>query len=73
MRDQLKAARVGALVFVSLVAAFFVYRAVDETSQRGTGYRVHAMFDDAQGLITKSRVTIAGITVAVAASMPPGR
>jgi phospholipid/cholesterol/gamma-HCH transport system substrate-binding protein len=63
MRDQLKAARVGALVFVSLVAAFFVYRAVDETSQRGTGYRVYALFDDAQGLITKSRVTIAGITV----------
>lgn len=63
MRDKLKAARVGALVFVSLLAAFLTYRAVDETSQRGEGYRVYALFDDAQGLITKSRVTIAGITV----------
>lgn len=63
MRDQLKAARVGALVVAALVAAFLVYRAVDESSSRGGGYRVYALFDDAQGLITKSRVTIAGITV----------
>ncbi|MDQ3031742.1 MAG: MlaD family protein [Myxococcota bacterium] len=63
MRDQLKAARVGALVVAALILAFVVYRAVDETSQRGEGYRVYALFDDAQGLITKSRVTIAGITV----------
>ncbi|AKF06375.1 MlaD family protein [Sandaracinus amylolyticus] len=63
MRDQLKAARVGALVVAALVAAFLVYRAVDESSTRGGGYRVYALFNDAQGLITKSRVTIAGITV----------
>ncbi|UJR81007.1 MlaD family protein [Sandaracinus amylolyticus] len=63
MRDQLKAARVGALVVAALVAAFLVYRAVDESSSRGGGYRVYALFNDAQGLITKSRVTIAGITV----------
>lgn len=63
MRDQLKAARVGALVVAALIAAFLVYRAVDESSQRGDGYRVYALFGDAQGLITKSRVTIAGITV----------
>lgn len=63
MRDQLKAARVGALVVAALVAAFFLYTLVDESSSRGEGYRVFAIFDDAQGLITKSRVTIAGITV----------
>lgn len=63
MGDQLKAARVGALVVAALVAAFGVYRTVDESSSRGEGYRVHAIFDDAAGLITKSRVTIAGITV----------
>lgn len=63
MRDQLKAARVGALVIVALIAAFVVYRLVDETSTRGEGYRVYALFNDASGLITKSRVTIAGITV----------
>lgn len=63
MRDQLKAARVGALVVAALIAAFFVYTLVDETSSRGEGYRVYALFDDASGLITKSRVTIAGIGV----------
>jgi phospholipid/cholesterol/gamma-HCH transport system substrate-binding protein len=63
MRDQLKAARVGALVVAALIAAFFVYRLVDESSSRGDGYRVYALFGDAQGLITKSRVTIAGINV----------
>jgi hypothetical protein len=30
MRDQMKAARVGALVVAALVAAFLVYRMVDE-------------------------------------------
>lgn len=63
MRDQLKAARVGALVVAALIAAFLVYRAVDESSSHSDGYAVCARFEDAQGLITKSRVTIAGITV----------
>lgn len=63
MRDRLKAARVGALVVAALLCAFVVYRMVDETSTRGRGYRVYAIFENAQGLITKSRVTIAGIGV----------
>jgi phospholipid/cholesterol/gamma-HCH transport system substrate-binding protein len=63
MRDQINAAKVGALVVAALIAAFFLYRAVDETSARGEGYHVHALFRDASGLITKSRVTIAGIPV----------
>jgi phospholipid/cholesterol/gamma-HCH transport system substrate-binding protein len=63
MRDQVKAARVGALVVAALIAAVLVYRLVDERSSRGDGYRVYALFNDAQGLITKSRVTIAGIRV----------
>jgi phospholipid/cholesterol/gamma-HCH transport system substrate-binding protein len=63
MQERLKAARVGALVVAALVAGFLVYRAVEERSSQGEGYRVYALFDDAQGLITKSRVTIAGITV----------
>ncbi len=63
MQDTIKAAKVGALVIVALLGAVFVYRAVDEASSSGRGYRVYAMFEDAQGLIPKSRVTIAGINV----------
>lgn len=63
MRDQVNAAKVGALVIAALVAAFLLWRAVDETSARGHGYRVFARMHDASGLITKSRVTIAGIHV----------
>jgi phospholipid/cholesterol/gamma-HCH transport system substrate-binding protein len=50
-------------VLLALAAAFALYRAVDERSAGGDGYRVHAIFDDASGLVTKSRVTIAGISV----------
>lgn len=63
MRDNIQAAKVGGLVLVALVVAFLFYRAVDERSTRGDGYRLHAFFRDASGLITKSRVTIAGIGV----------
>lgn len=63
LKETVQAAKVGALVVGVLVLAFFFYRAVDESSTRGDGYHVHATFADAQGLITKSRVTIAGISV----------
>jgi phospholipid/cholesterol/gamma-HCH transport system substrate-binding protein len=63
VRDRIQAAKVGALVLIALAAAFLLYRAVDERSAGGDGYRVYAMFDDASGLVTKSRVTVAGISV----------
>lgn len=50
-------------MLIALAAAFLLYRAVDERSAGGDGYRVYAVFDDASGLVTKSRVTIAGISV----------
>ncbi len=62
-KEVVAAAKVGALVVAALVAAFLLYRAVDETSSRGDGYRVYTLMGNAQGLITKSRVTIAGISV----------
>jgi phospholipid/cholesterol/gamma-HCH transport system substrate-binding protein len=46
-----------------LVAALVVWRLVDERSGSQSGYRVCARFDNAHGLITKSRVTVAGISV----------
>ncbi len=62
-KEVIQSAKVGALVVAALVAAFFLYRQVDETSARGSGYRVYTLLGNAQGLITKSRVTIAGISV----------
>jgi phospholipid/cholesterol/gamma-HCH transport system substrate-binding protein len=63
MRDTVRAARVGALVLAALVVGLMVWRQVDERSSTDEGYRVHALFDDASGLIAKSRVTVAGIPV----------
>ncbi len=63
MRDQINAAKVGALVVAAIVAAILLWRAVDESSAGGHGYRVFTRMNDASGLITKSRVTIAGIRV----------
>lgn len=62
-KEVIQSAKVGALVVAALVAAFLLYRQVDETSARGGGYRVYTLLGNAQGLITKSRVTIAGISV----------
>jgi phospholipid/cholesterol/gamma-HCH transport system substrate-binding protein len=63
MQDKVKAAKVGALLVAALVAAFVVWRLVDERSGTDEGYRVCARFANAHGLITKSRVTVAGIPV----------
>jgi phospholipid/cholesterol/gamma-HCH transport system substrate-binding protein len=63
MRDTWKAARVGLLVVLGALATFAVYRYVDERGAGGEGYMVYALFDDAQGLIPRSRVVIAGIPV----------
>ena len=63
MGDRVKAAKVGALVIAAVVAAFVIWRLVDERAGTDDGRRVCAVFDNAHGLITKSRVTIAGIPV----------
>lgn len=63
MGDSIKAAKVGALVLGILVASYGVFRFVDESAGGGDEYPVHAFFVDAQGLVQKSRVLIAGIQV----------
>ncbi|MCX7807636.1 MAG: MlaD family protein [Deltaproteobacteria bacterium] len=62
-KEIVQAAKVGTLVVFAVVAAYFLWRAVDEGSQTREGYRVYALLPNAQGLIPKSRVTIAGISV----------
>ena len=63
MGDLWKAARVGLMVLVGLGAVFFAYRYVQETAGGEEGMRAYALFDDAQGLIPKSQVVIAGIPI----------
>ncbi len=63
MRDTATAVKVGVLVVLVLLATYLVYRFVDENAGGGGTYGVYANFDDAQGLVEKSRVVIAGIQV----------
>ncbi|MBK8173647.1 MAG: MCE family protein [Sandaracinaceae bacterium] len=64
MRNSWTAAKVGLLVLIAVGASYGVYRLVDEQAGgSGDGYQVHAIFNDASGLVKKSRVVIAGIQV----------
>jgi phospholipid/cholesterol/gamma-HCH transport system substrate-binding protein len=63
MRDTVKAAMVGVLVVAVLAATWLAWRFVDERSAGSGGYQVWAVFEDAQGLVEKSRVLVAGIDV----------
>lgn len=62
MRDTWKSAKVGLLVVLAVAATWLVWRLVNERSS-DEGYTVWAVFEDAQGLVPKSRVLIAGIQV----------
>lgn len=63
MRETWNAARVGLMVVLGLIVTVAVYRYVDERASTDSAYGVYAYFDDVQGLITKSRVLVAGIPV----------
>ncbi len=63
MRDTWRSAKVGILVVLVIAATYGVWRVVDETAGGEGGYTVWAVFRDAQGLVPKSRVVIAGIQV----------
>jgi phospholipid/cholesterol/gamma-HCH transport system substrate-binding protein len=63
MRDTWQAAKVGLMIGAGLLAVVAIYYYVEERAGVDRGYRVYALFDDAQGLVEKSRVVIAGIPV----------
>ncbi len=51
------------MVLLGIGGIIAVYYYVDERSSAGDGYSVYALFEDAQGVIPKSRVVIAGIPI----------
>jgi len=55
--------RVGLLTLAALAAFGYLFGNVREGVDEGQGTRVFAVFDDASGLLAKSRVQIAGINV----------
>lgn len=63
MRDTWKSAKVGLLVVLALGASYLVYRLVEERAGAQDGYVIWGLFTDAQGLVPKSRVVVAGISV----------
>lgn len=63
MRNVSNAVKVGVLVLLAALGAYLMYREVEERSSGQEDYRVFAIFQDAQGLVEKSRVQIAGINV----------
>lgn len=62
-RDSATALKVGALVILTSVVGYVAYRQVDERSGSASGRKAYALLDNAQGLVPKSRVMIAGIPV----------
>src|SRR5580658_9252129 len=63
MARATQAAKVGLFVALTGAAAYGIFRYVSPEVGGGGGYTVHAFIQDATGLATRSRVTIAGIPV----------
>ena len=64
MKDVTTAAKVGFVVVLSLVATVWMFAQVGQNlTGDANSFRVYAMLDDVSGLVTKSRVSIAGINV----------
>ena len=64
MKEVLTPLKVGVVVLVALGIFVYMFGQVREgIGNDPSGYRVYCTFDDATGLVTKSRVVIAGINV----------
>ena len=64
MKDLVSPAKVGFVVVASVVATLWMFAQVGQNLQGDAdAFRVYAMLEDVSGLVTKSRVSIAGINV----------
>ena len=55
--------KVGILTIIVVVLGFSMWKSVGERATGKDGFRLWAAFHDAQGLASKSRVVIAGLTI----------
>jgi phospholipid/cholesterol/gamma-HCH transport system substrate-binding protein len=65
MAEFSKAAKVGGMTVVLVIALIAGYRFIDSSAGTGGGYRVHAFMPDVTGIAPRSRVLISGIQVGV--------
>ncbi len=57
------ALKVGIVVLVVVVVGYGLFKSVSEQASGSDGYTLWARFNDASGLVDKSRVVIAGLTI----------
>ncbi|MBI5515828.1 MAG: MCE family protein [Deltaproteobacteria bacterium] len=63
MQNTARALKVGALLVAACIAAVLLWRTLFRRDGAGQGYQVHAILQDATGLVPHSRVMTAGIAV----------
>ena len=63
MKGLSAAIKVGLLVLIVAIASYATFKSVSEQASGSDGYRLWARFHDAAGLVDKSRVVIAGLTI----------
>jgi phospholipid/cholesterol/gamma-HCH transport system substrate-binding protein len=63
MSELTRAAKVGGMTLLLLLAGVVLYRFIARDTGTGNGYRVHAYLPDVTGIAPKSRVMTAGIQV----------
>ncbi|HKA87138.1 MAG TPA: MlaD family protein [Haliangiales bacterium] len=63
MKSLSAAFKVGFLVIAVAILGYIMFRSVSEQVSGGQGYRLFGRFHDASGLVDKSRVVIAGLTI----------
>ena len=63
MQNAARSLKVGALLVAAAVGGVALYRGLFQSQGRGDTYRVHAIFNDATGLVPRSRVLTAGIAI----------
>ncbi len=63
MKALSAAIKVGIVVLLVVVVGYALFKSVSEQASGAEGYRLWAKFKDASGLVDKSRVVIAGLTI----------
>jgi phospholipid/cholesterol/gamma-HCH transport system substrate-binding protein len=63
MKGLSAAIKVGLLILVVSIFAYVTFKSVSEQASGSGGYRLWGRFHDAAGLVDKSRVVIAGLTI----------